>query len=54
MNEYSFKKGLTKTLTAVALFGIPILFEVLPEAWLNLTLGGVLALALNWVKVKYL
>lgn len=50
---YSFKKGLGKTLLSMALVGIPIIAQLLPSDVLNLTLGGLLVLGLNYVKTVY-
>ena len=38
--KYSFKKGLWKSLVALAIIGIPIVTEMLPTEYLNMTLGG--------------
>lgn len=50
---YSFGKGLGKAVVATILFGLPILAQILPTDFLNLTIGGLLVLVLNWAKVKY-
>lgn len=52
--KYSFTKGLFKAIISTVLFGIPVLLNVLPQEWQNLTIGGALALLYNFIKVKYL
>ena len=51
--KYSFWKGIWKSIIPILIVGIPLLLNILPEAWLNMTLSGVLLLALNWLKVKH-
>lgn len=51
--KYSFKKGATKTMVQVLVIGVPLLIGILPEEWMNLTLGGLLSLLVNWAKVRY-
>jgi hypothetical protein len=51
--KYNFLKGLKKAVVAVVLFGVPLFITQFPE-WANLTIGGVLVLAANWIKVKFL
>lgn len=50
---YSFKKGLGKGIIAFCLFAIPILSQALPSDILNLTIGGLLIMLLNFLKVNY-
>ena len=50
--SYSLGKGLWKTLLAVILFAVPVFLTSFPS-WANLTVGGVLVLLLNFVKVRY-
>lgn len=50
---YSFKTTLIKGLVSVVIFGIPVMLEVLPEQYLNLTVGGVLVALLNFVKYNF-
>jgi hypothetical protein len=52
MTQYSFKKGLIKTVTSLILVGAPLLLNALPEAWMNLTVGAVLTLGFNYLKVR--
>jgi len=52
MKTYSFWTGLKKALVQVVLFGLPLLIQLLPEAWMNITVGGLLTLAVNYIKVK--
>ena len=50
--KYSFTKGFTKALVSVVLFGVPFFVTSYPEI-ANLTIGGVLVLAANFLKIKY-
>lgn len=50
--RYSFVKGLKKTIVAVVLVGLPIVIQVLPTDVMNLTLGAILNLLFNYLKVK--
>ena len=52
--KYSVLKGLKKAIISVILIGVPLLLQVLPEQWLNLTLGGLLVLLANYVKFAYI
>ena len=52
MKQYSFGKGLWKAVINVILFAIPIFLTSFPQ-WADLTLGGVLVLLMNFVKVRY-
>lgn len=49
---YSFKKGLIKALINVAIFGIPFLITSFPE-YMNISIGGALYLAVNYLKQTY-
>lgn len=49
--KYSVVKGLTKAVTSFVLFAIPFALQVTPDQYLNLTVGGLLVLVLNAVKV---
>lgn len=51
--QYSFSKGLKKSLISMVLIGLPMLLQLLPEQWLNLTLGGALVLIVNYLKIRY-
>ena len=53
MKKYSFWRGVYKALIGMIIIGFPIIFQILPTDILNLTLGGILALILNWAKIKY-
>ena len=53
MQEYSFSKGLIKSVVAVLLVGLPVVVGVLPSEWANLTIGGLLVLVVNFLKTKY-
>ena len=54
MKKYSFYKGFLKGLIAFILFAVPLLLDILPSEVLNLTLGGVLVIIVNFAKQKYL
>ena len=51
--EYSWVKGLTKSVVAVLLVGLPMLVQVMPSEYANLTIGGLAVLLVNYLKVKY-
>ena len=51
--KYSFLKGIVKSAVAVLLVGLPVVVQVLPAEWMNLTVGGLLVLLVNFLKVKY-
>ena len=53
MTKYSFWKGLKKAVVSVILVGLPLVVTALPQEWMNLTLGGVLVLLVNFLKVKF-
>jgi hypothetical protein len=52
MIKYSFTKGLWKTLVATSIFAIPLIIDLLPTDWLNMSIGSLLFLILNWAKVS--
>lgn len=47
---YSFWKTIQKVIVKLLIFGIPIALELAPEAWLNLTIGGLIAVVYDWLK----
>lgn len=51
--KYSFWKGVYKAIISMIIIGLPIIFNILPSDILNMTLGGVLAVILNWAKIRY-
>ncbi len=51
--KYSFLKGLWKGMLGVVLVGAPILVSALPQEWMNYTIGGVLLMIVNFLKVRY-
>ena len=53
MKEYSFLRGLRKSVVAVLLVGLPMLIQVMPNEYANLTMGGALVLLVNFLRVKY-
>ena len=50
--KYSLSKGLAKSLVQFALFSFPFIATLLPEVWMNLTVGAILTLIHNFLKVK--
>jgi hypothetical protein len=52
-SKYSFLIGLRKTAVNTALITAPMLINLLPQEWLNLTLGAALYMVLNFLKVKW-
>jgi hypothetical protein len=55
--KYSIWKGLGKSLIQVVIFGLPLLvtsLETMPQtaAWMDLTVGGVLSVIVNFLKTK--
>lgn len=52
MNKYSFVKGLVKSLKYIILFLVAGLLVGLKPEIKELTLGGVLVLLYNWLKVQ--
>lgn len=53
VTKYSFWKGFKKAVLNVILVGAPLVVSVLPAEWMNLTIGGVLVLLVNFLKVRY-
>ena len=53
MIKYSFGKGLWKTVVSLFLVLAPIILQVAPNQYLDITIGGALLLIVNWAKVKY-
>jgi hypothetical protein len=51
--NYSFKKGLSKTLINSVIFLAPVVIAVLPETWQNMTLSGAIYMLVNFLKVTY-
>lgn len=52
--RYSFKKGLIKAVMGVLLVAGPIVLQAMPAEWMDITVGGLLLLSWNFIKVKYL
>lgn len=50
---YSFWVGVRKTLIQALIFGAPLLIQLLPATWMNLTLGGSISLLVNYLKFQY-
>lgn len=50
VEKYSYLKGIEKTLLRVFVIAGPIMFTLLPEDWMNLTLGAVITFAINYAK----
>lgn len=47
---YSYLKTIKKVIIRLLIFGFPIVLELAPEAWLNLTIGGLITFLYDWVK----
>lgn len=52
MREYSIQKGIIKGLSGALLVGLPIIAGALPQEWMNVTLGGLLIMLLNYLKFR--
>lgn len=50
--KYSFGRGLWKGTVAVLAFLVPVLVTEFPQ-WADLTVGGLLIMGVNYLKVKY-
>lgn len=48
--KYSLITGLEKTFFRVVLIAGPVALVVLPETWMNITLGAVLTFLINFAK----
>jgi hypothetical protein len=53
MKEYSLQKAFLKLVQFLVIVS-PLVIQVLPQEWANLTLSGALLLLVNYLKVKYL
>lgn len=51
-NKYSVLTGLEKSVFKVIMFAGPAIIDILPQAWMNLTVGMVLAFIINYAKNK--
>lgn len=49
---YSFYKGVRKALVSIVLVGLPVAIQLLPTDIANMTLGGLLIILVNFLKVK--
>lgn len=49
-NKYSFLIGLEKSVFRTVVAVGPLLIGVLPEAWMNITLGALIMLLVNYAK----
>ena len=52
-SDFRFGKMFVKGLAGFILFAIPILLDILPTDVLNLTIGGALVMAKNFIKFNY-
>jgi len=50
--KYSFWKGVKKSALSVILVGAPIVISALPTQWMDITVGGLLVLIVNYLKFK--
>lgn len=53
MTEYKLSKGLVKSVVSMLLVGLPIVLQIMPSEYANLTIGGALVLLVNYLKVKF-
>jgi hypothetical protein len=53
MVKYDIKQGLWKSVKMLVLFGLPQLQSILPQEWLQLSVGAALVLLYNFVKVRW-
>ena len=62
--KYSFAKSLRKGFSSFLMFALPAVFglgdwiapllpQIIPAQYYNLTLGAALVMFFNWLKVKY-
>jgi len=51
--KYSFWGGLFKAVVKGSAFALPLILTVVPEAWLNMTIGTASYLALDYLQKKY-
>lgn len=49
-NKYSFIIGLEKTLLRTIIIAGPILLGILPDVWMNLTVGAAITFLINYAK----
>jgi hypothetical protein len=47
---YSFLTGLEKSIMRVIVIAGPMLLMILPEVWMNVTLGAVITFVINFAK----
>ena len=52
INKYSVITGLEKSVFRAIVAGGPLLIGLLPQDWLNLTLGGAIMFLINYAKNK--
>ena len=50
--EYNFLKGLKKGVISAVIFAVPIVLTSFP-AWADITVGGILMILVNWLKIRY-
>lgn len=53
MKNYSFFKGLQKAIISIVIVGAPLVVQIMPTEWANLTLSGLILLLVNYLKVQY-
>lgn len=51
--KYNFWTSVAKMLVKVGVLAIPLVIGLLPKEWMDLTLGGVLYLVLDFAQKKY-
>jgi hypothetical protein len=52
--KYSIITGLEKTFLRVTIVAGPLLLELLPAEWMNVTLGVAILFLINWAKNRNL
>ncbi len=50
--HYSLLVGLEKTAFRTLVFAAPLMIGVLPEEWMNITIGSILTFLVNYAKNK--
>ena len=53
MQTYNWKNSLLKALVKGSAFAFPIVIAMLPKEWMNLTLGTIVYMALDYVQKKH-
>lgn len=51
--NYSIVRGVTKALVNMAIVAVPMIIQVLPQEWMNMSLSAIILIVVNYIKVKY-